>query len=252
MTMQDFLDSLQADKDAKAQEPIIAEAAKMRFTMDQVDKVTTALNEVKSAVEGQESDNSDVLEAIYALRDAVQAIEYPEAPEAPESITVSNLGDIKLDNKDVVNAIKAIKLAPLVVPAAQVNVPEIDWTTLTDAQKEMVAAIQAIKMPDVPKIDFTPVLTALKVGFEKLDKRIQKTPVTPPTPSDPLIRYTPADIDDVPVIQYFGFTDMSGHWYIRQVDRTANVKTVRFAFGQGNYAANFVNRASLTYGIWGT
>jgi hypothetical protein len=59
--------------------------------------------------------------------------------------------------------------------------------------------------------------------------------------------YTPSDLDDMGAIQYFGFINDLGAWYIMKYDTGAAPKTIRWARGGDGYAAAFTGRALLTY-----
>lgn len=51
-------------------------------------------------------------------------------------------------------------------------------------------------------------------------------------------------------INYFGFVNRLGEWYIMKQDTTAganNLQTYRFAKGGSGYTTNWTNRESLTY-----
>jgi hypothetical protein len=53
------------------------------------------------------------------------------------------------------------------------------------------------------------------------------------------------DDDDENVINYFGFTDKNGAWYILRENLTN--KTYRYIKGDNDYESNWTNRSSLTY-----
>lgn len=59
----------------------------------------------------------------------------------------------------------------------------------------------------------------------------------------PLAASLIADIDDAG--GYYGYLTMNGAWVIKKVAATS----VRYAFGAGDYSANWTNRASLSYSL---
>lgn len=142
--------------------------------------------------------------------------------------------------------IQGLKLDPKIdVAAPVVNVDAPDLSSIAKSNKDVVTAIKGIVIPEAPKVDNSAVLASLK----KVNDTIMhlKFPVST-TPTDPLIRYTPADIDDTGIVQYYGYIDTGGAWYIRKFDTGANPKTLRFAFGNTGY--DFTQRVSLTYKLW--
>lgn len=60
---------------------------------------------------------------------------------------------------------------------------------------------------------------------------------------DPLAKYKIADKDDDAEPNYFGFTDISGNWYILKEESS----TYRYATGTTNYATAWSNRATESY-----
>lgn len=61
--------------------------------------------------------------------------------------------------------------------------------------------------------------------------------------------YQITDQDDGGNTKYYGFMDKDGNWYILKNDTVAS--TYRYTRGTSSYAANWTNRATLTYGYFG-
>lgn len=59
--------------------------------------------------------------------------------------------------------------------------------------------------------------------------------------------YRLSDKDDDGSPNYYGFTDSDGGWYVMKETVSAGNDTYRFAKGSADYAANWSNRASLSY-----
>ncbi len=64
--------------------------------------------------------------------------------------------------------------------------------------------------------------------------------------ASPLATYEFSEMDTTSArVNYFGFLDGTGNWYILQLNLPAG--QARYAKGPSNYAANWTNRASLAY-----
>ena len=59
--------------------------------------------------------------------------------------------------------------------------------------------------------------------------------------------YLFSDLDEVSPITYIGYENKDGWWIIKKLDETIGM-IMTYATGESNYNANWVNRASLTYG----
>ena len=199
-----------------------------------VKEVVTAVKELKTALKPVGNDNSDIIKGLANVANTVkselQATNRAVTNSKSDRVEVSNLQEIssKLDSlagtvDALAKAIKGLELAPkITVPKPTVEIQATDVTSVVKGLKEVTKAVTNKPIP-VANV-----------------------------PTDPLIYYTPADIDDAGAVQYFGYTDNRGAWYIRKFDTSASPKTIRFCFGQSNYATNFTNRASLTYATWGS
>lgn len=188
-----------------------------------VDRVVKAVNHLEQAL--APNSNDDIVTALQGVGSKIEAI-----PQT-ETVTVSNLTDLSSSLKDILATLKTLEMSPEInLPAPVVNVPETDLTPLVGEIKAVAKAVKA-----------------------------QVFPVAN-TPTDPLILYAPAHVDDAGAIQYFGYTQIGGAWYIRKFDTSVSPKTLTFAFGQYDYSTGvgtpyttaWTNRATQTYAIWGT
>lgn len=60
---------------------------------------------------------------------------------------------------------------------------------------------------------------------------------------DPMVVYKISDIDDAGDPKYFGYLDANGNWYVLKLTST----DARYSKGVTDYAANWGNRAALSY-----
>lgn len=203
--------------------------------------------------------NKAMLSFLKSYSPDVTVTNQPDSIKTPDVLEVTKavkalekaLKPLKNDNSDVIQAIKSLKLSPTYTPSIQVAPTPVTVAApivKVDAP-DLSSITKAIEANKTAPVDLKPVVTALKAVQKSVDTK--PTPVAN-TPTDPLIYYLPADIDDANAVQYFGYTDNKGAWYIRKYDTSISPKTLRFAFGQANYATNFTNRASLTYSVWGS
>jgi len=251
------------DPNAKAIQSLLEFAARPQEALEVApDPVLVAIQQLEKTVKASKVDNSQVIAAIRELIPTLKAIpsaiKMPEAPEPTESVEVTNLKDLLTPLTDsltgVKSAIEAQKLDPKVnvaAPNVKVAAPELGplLTQLGNVEK----AVKAIKFPTIPEpkpIDLSSVTEATNATTKAINDLT--FPVASATPTDPFVRYLPADIDDVGTVQYFGFTDVQGHWYIQKFDTSTSPKTIRFTAGNSDYSTNFANRAGLTYTVWST
>lgn len=252
--MHDFLSALQADKDTDAQ----VENQERDFTLAQTKAIT-------DAIEANNKTLADLAKQIKAIPAPLTSVATPDADKVVKAVQGLNktLRPMAHDDTSVVNAItkqtmtlaKQIEqqiISPVVnVPAPIVNVPEADFTKLEKAITN--AKPEAIDLSVLSKQ-----MEANSKATKKVGELIQGLvfPVAN-TPTDPLIKYAEADIDDNGTIKYYGYTQVNGSWYIKRYDTTATPKTIRFCFGSGKdalgtYAVALANRATLPYTLWGT
>ncbi len=65
---------------------------------------------------------------------------------------------------------------------------------------------------------------------------------------NPSERFKISDLDDSGSLQYYGYLDESGRWYIMRFD--TSTKELRYARGESDYGTGWTDRASLTYGYF--
>lgn len=192
-----------------------------------ITKVVDQLKKLEKSLKPVTNDNSDVVSSIKDVADKIQKL--PEKLTHQDSIEVSNLQELKstMDSgfKDLRRSIEALEMKPkITVPKTQVN---------------------------VEKTDVAGVVKELK----KVAKEVREKPITPVsvTPTDPLIRFTPVNMDDTTTVQYYSYIATSGEYYIRKVDKSGAYTTIRFYWGSGgatNHNTDWTGRAALTYTMW--
>lgn len=65
---------------------------------------------------------------------------------------------------------------------------------------------------------------------------------------NPLDKYRIADIDKATSVKYYGFTSVTGAWFILREDRSAAPNTYRYVnVGAVDYPTAWTNRATLSY-----
>lgn len=191
------------------------------------DKVVKAVDKLGKTLKPNEQDDSKVLKALDEVKKAVKEIEMP----ITETVEVTNFKEMTTslakDLKSLQKAVEGLEMKPkITLPAPVVNVEKTDV-------KSVVNALKAVKQ-------------------EIIDKPVPGTTVVP---TDPLIRFTPANMDDATPVQYYSYIATDGEFYIRKVDKSADYTTIRFYFGKGTAATHntaWTDRASLTYSMWTT
>lgn len=191
------------------------------------DKVVKAVDKLGKTLKPTEQDDSKVLKALDEVKQAVKEIEMP----VTEAVEVTNFKELTTslsnDLKSLKKVVEALEMKPkITLPAPVVNVEKTDVKSVVNALKD--------------------------VKQEIIDKPVPGTTVVP---TDPLIRFTPAHVDDANDVKYYGYIATDGEFYIRKYDESVSPKTLTFYFGKGTaatYTTAFNNRASLTYRMWTT
>lgn len=134
--------------------------------------------------------------------------------DALNGLIANNFKYADKQRKDMISAIKALKLSHVVnVPAPKVTV-------------------------EAPKLDLSPITNAIE--------RIYKQPEENNTVY--LDCYRAQDINNSnPKLQYIGFMNSEGNWYIVENDIAKN--TLRYVFGTDNYESAFERAASYSYSL---
>jgi hypothetical protein len=180
----------------------------------------------------------------------VEAINNRPLPETPDNSELASLiQQLITYSKASHEVLNALKLDPQVtVEAPQVNVDAPDLKPVVKAIKEAKPAPLDLSSIQKGLEDNQKTLSQLVDLISALPEKMPKTHVD----VDPLVTFQAIDIDDAGVVQYFGF-QRSGDlgWYIKKMDTGATPKTIRWVTGQGDYATQWPNRASLSYTRWG-
>lgn len=194
----------------------------------------------------KELKSSEIVKAVKALESSLKPAAYDDKN------VIKALNQVVALQEATQKALSRLDMSPNInVPAPVVKVATPDFKSLEKAIKD--------SKPEPVNIDLSGLSKQLEANL-KATKAVSDTikklrfPVSN-TPTDPLVKYSPGDIDDAAGstgINYYGFTDNFGAWYIRKFDQSVSPKTIRFCFGQSNYATNFANRAALTYTLWGS
>lgn len=167
----------------------------------------TSLSEAIKQLDSSEHDNQQ-LTILNEIKDSLQKLSQVEAPKPI---------DYSSSNKELLKAVKAIKVSPVVnVPKAVITVPE---PKVTIQEKEL---------------DFKP----LQDTLEQLMATPEDTPID-------LDCYKAQDINDGKKFQYIGFLNPNGNWYIIENDVKGN--SLRYVFGSGEYEKAFSEAATYQY-----
>lgn len=192
-----------------------------------IDRVVKELKTLGESLKPVVNDNSDVISSINKL--SKELAKLPGQMPTTDSVEVTNLQELKHSFEDGIQglqkAVEAIEVNPKVtVPKAQITVEK---TNVAGLIKEV----------------------------KKVAKEVREKPITPVsvTPTDPLIRFTPVNMDDSTTVQYYSYIATSGEFYIRKVDKSGAYTTIRFYWGNGGASIHdtaWTGRAGLTYTMW--
>jgi hypothetical protein len=152
-------------------------------------------------------------EVVEVLKDLKQAI------DASQSATDSQTQEIQQRLQQMVSAVKALDMSPVVnLPAPQVQITEKD-------------------------IDFGPLQATIRAAMAQKPEIILPEQEAPETDWTDLSRYRAQDLQDGEERQYIGFVNPEGNWYIIENDVKQN--RMRYVFGTTGYAKHF--QAASTY-----
>lgn len=171
-------------------------------------------------------------------------------PEAKEEVQVTNFDELTVILEDILTSLKAsaeqeAKEVVIPAPVVTINEKEVDLTPLQADLQDIRAAVDNIKIPELPVDDDTEIIQGLYDVSETIKNL--RFPI-PNVATDPLIRYKVADMDDAGAVKYFGQITNDGTWLIMQEDDGASPKTIRYAAGSSDYPTAWTNRATQTYG----
>lgn len=242
---------------AKKQQQEAEEAQERQFTVDQFEKLAATMLKT----------NQELVKFLLKHEAKVEVKNFPTPQKIVDNTekVVKAIKDIptpELDNSEVVMAVRelikqqetlnklfaTLDVKPEVkveAPVVQVEAPNL---------KPLEQAIKDIPQPQAADMSgLEDSLKALAKEIKAVKKAVEDkpTPVAPVPQTDPLVKFAAADIEFGDV-EYRGYLAADGDWYIRKYDKSGAVETVRYLFGKGSYSTNWTNRASLTYGYFGS
>lgn len=251
-----------------------AEAASVEQAKAQAEKDFTVA-QFKAVAQSVMQATALLVDYLPKLEPKVEVKNFPKQESDKEVVkAVKNLEKSlkpqKFDNKDVIAAVKQLDASIKSIPGLMPQPEAVDMTqvvdmvkTLSEGQKKLTEALNKLEMSPkitVPKPVVTVQPTDVK-GLIKVMKEVKQEVIDKPVPGtptfvqDPLIRFTPANMDDSGDIEYYSYIASDGEFYIRKVDGSGTYKTIRFYFGKGTAATHdtaWTARAGLTYTMWTT
>jgi len=117
----------------------------------------------------------------------------------------------------------------------------------TDKSEELIPYLEDVARA-VKAINISPnvTVTPSKVDLSGLEKTLKEALSTPEAEGIDLDDYRAHDIDNTdPNIQYIGFVDESGAWYIMENNSLEN--SLRYKFGKGKYQTAWPKAATFGY-----
>jgi len=151
-------------------------------------------------------------------------------------------GAKKLD-KRVVDAISS--LASIVEALNAVKIENDADVKL--ALGEIASILKNMDMKPVVRVDAPKItLNEKEVNFDPLLKALNRETVSD---DDPLVGYKAQDINnDDPHVQYIGFVNSKGNWYI--IENNETTSSLRYVFGKDKYSEAFKNITKLRYKLF--
>lgn len=196
-----------------------------------------------------------VNQLVPLLRNLPKQIDIPDN----DTVEVTNLGELRVVLEDILLSLRAAnereaaeaeKTITVTAPDVVIQEREFDLSPITAAQDRIVEAINASKVV-IPPDDDTEILTALAEVKDTIANL--RFPI-PNVPTDPLIRYKTADVEEVDgtgnplTVKYYGMITNDGGWMIMRDDSTSTPRQIRYAGGFRDYPDAWTSRATLTYG----
>lgn len=155
--------------------------------------------------------------------------------------SLDKTGAKRLD-KDFVEAVKTLT-------GVAGKLESIKITSDNDIKEALTALAYSLSRIDVrPVVNVPPPkveITEREIDFKPLIDKLQPVKVQPEVTD---YRAQDMDSETDPNIQFIGFVDAKGAWYIIQNDMMMN--TLRYKFGKKSYASNWKNRAKLAYRLY--
>lgn len=199
----------------------------------------------------------DIRETLGGLRDK-------EAPETPDYAKPVVDAVSKLE-KALSASIKGIDVKPQIkvdAPAVNVNPPSVDLKGVEKAVSGLSKSFKdAIKdIPQVPKTDFKPLLSAWEGISAQLTSLENTTRMKPQAPTTLKVTNPDGsnvgggtvwglnDKEDTGTYVYYGFSAADGSWKILRKTIATNV--FRYSTGASDYSTAWTNRASQSYATY--
>ena len=153
-------------------------------------------------------------------------------------------GAKKLDAQ-VVNAIASLGSIVQAIQALRIENDEESKEVLREIA-ETLSSLNVSPIVNVPKAQIT--VQERNIDFDPLIKALDKKEEVE-TDDDPLAGYKAQDINsDDPHVQYVGFINPQGSWYIIENNDTTN--TLRYKFGKKGYSTAFKNMTKHNYKLY--
>lgn len=151
-------------------------------------------------------------------------------------------GAKKLDTK-VVEAISS--LSSIVDAIKLVKIDSDD--EVKNALKTIASILNGLDVRPIVNVPQPKVIVnEKKIDFDPIVNAINNKPLPN---DDPLSGYKAQDIGGTdPHVQYIGFVNSKGNWYIIENDDTSN--SLRYVFGIKNYKTSFANASKLNYKLF--
>jgi hypothetical protein len=258
----DLIDSLQR-KQAEEQQ---AKQSEKQITADQFKSITRAVTQSTSVL----------VKFLQQYKPTTSVDNFPDSISTPDIDKVvqelkalgKSLKPVVNDNSDVISSINKLSKELAKLPSKMPTTDSVEVTNLQELKNSFEGGIQALQKA-IEAIEVKPKVTVPKAQItvektnvaglikevKKVAKEVREKPITPVsvTPTDPLIRFTPVNMDDSSTVQYYSYIATSGEFYIRKVDKSGAYTTIRFYWGNGGAGEHdtaWTGRAGLTYTMW--
>lgn len=142
----------------------------------------------------------------------------------------------------------AAELAALhAVEAAITKLQALEAASQASSDKLLASIAAALKTMDVKPVVHVPQQLPPRIDFGPLQRTIEQyfQPESETDSGIDLDCYKAQDMTESETVQYVGFLNPQGDWYIIENDIKAN--SMRYLFGSGNYAKAFARAASYKY-----
>lgn len=131
------------------------------------------------------------------------------------------------------------------ITAALTQLQKLEESGKVSGDKLLADVIQAIKKIDIKPIVNVPRQLPPQVDFTPLQRTIEQCFKPDESARLDLDDYKAQDIKDGDTVQYVGFLNPQGNWYI--IENDIQVNSMRYVFGSGGYAKAFKKAAQYQY-----